>query len=84
MFTAGQSHPLIHIQDETVENLGLMFHILLPTFQEWVMGSEYKFWLVNLILASCVLTFRSSYRDKNEDVVHIFGCATLVAYAKRQ
>ena len=55
MFTAGQSHPLIHIQDETVENLGLMFfylyilsfififYILLPTFQEWVMGSEYKF-----------------------------------------
>ena len=39
MFSAGQSHPLIHIH-ETVEYLRLGFDNILPSFQELVMCSE--------------------------------------------
>ena len=44
MFSAGQSHLVIHIP----ETVG----IHRPSFQEWVMSFESKLYLVNPILAS--------------------------------
>ena len=41
MFSAGQSHILIHIH-ETVGNLGLGFDTIVPPFPEWVMCFESK------------------------------------------
>ena len=51
MFSAGQSHLLIHIH-ETVENLGLWFDHIISSFQERVMSYKFKLWLINSILAS--------------------------------
>ena len=54
--SAGQSHLFIHIK-ETVGNLWLWFYTILSLFQEWAKHFDYKLWLVNSILASCILTF---------------------------
>ena len=54
--SAGQTHLFIHIK-ETVGNLWLWFYTILSLFQEWAKHFDYKLWLVNSILASCILTF---------------------------
>ena len=72
MFSAGQSHLLIH-NHETGGNLRLWFDTLLPTFQEWVMSFESNLWLVNSNLASRVPNFDSPYGPRNDDVKHKIG-----------
>ena len=68
--SAGQSHLFIHI-DETVGNLWLWFYTNLSLFQEWAKHFDYKLWLVNSILASCILTFHTSYSPGDDDVVYV-------------
>ena len=79
MFSAGQSHPLIHIH-ETVGNLGPWFDTILPPFQEWVMSLTSKLWLVNSILVSWVPNFHSLYSPRNDDLVHNYTYLAVLTF----
>ena len=54
-------------------------YTILQYFQEWAKSVESKLRLVNSILASWVPTFHSHYGPRNEEEVHIFGCADIIS-----